>query len=74
MSSRWIAPLMVCGVICGRAAVEPSAGASTELAPPPNIMVLLADDLGYGDVQAFANTTIRTPNLEFYQRSSGRRA
>lgn len=30
----------------------------------PNILFLLADDLGYGDIGAFGQTEIRTPNLD----------
>ncbi|AKC83377.1 arylsulfatase [Verrucomicrobia bacterium IMCC26134] len=33
-------------------------------APPPNVIVILADDLGYGDLGGFGSTTIRTPNLD----------
>jgi arylsulfatase A len=36
-----------------------SAGATK-----PNIIFILADDLGYGDIGAFGQTKIRTPNLD----------
>jgi arylsulfatase A len=31
---------------------------------PPNVVIVFADDMGYGDVGCFGNKTIRTPNID----------
>ena len=41
-----------------------SAVSRTMSDTPPNIVILLADDLGIGDVGCFGNDTIRTPNID----------
>ena len=39
-------------------------GTAAETNRPPNVIILLADDLGYGDLACFGHPKFKTPNLD----------
>jgi arylsulfatase A-like enzyme len=54
---------------CGGGAVAPSDPVAVPTptpspAGPPNLVLIVADDLGWGDLGAYGSTTIRTPHLD----------
>lgn len=46
------------------AAAAPGATGAQAAAPPPHLVVILADDLGYGDLGAYGQKLITTPRID----------
>lgn len=55
--------LSLAGLIVFASLINSFASAA-EPTRPPNVILLFADDLGYGDLSCFGSKTIRTPNLD----------
>lgn len=56
--------LRVMGLGAAAFAVAGTAGCEPGMSPPPNVVFLMADDLGYGELGSYGQTKIRTPNLD----------
>jgi arylsulfatase A-like enzyme len=57
--------MRVAGTLAGCLIVAVVAAASFAAPPPrPNVILILADDLGYGDLSSYGATDIATPNID----------
>lgn len=59
----------LCAMLGGFSEPVPAAGARAET---PNIIFIMADDLGYGDVGCYGATKVRTPNIDRIAREGMR--
>lgn len=59
----WLLKLLVCWATLGNL---------VQATIRPNFVILMADDLGFGDVGCYGNDTIRTPNIDSLARDGAR--
>jgi arylsulfatase A-like enzyme len=63
VSQSFVGPrTLVAGFVCALALSAFTAAADS--VRPPNIVLILADDLGYGELGAYGGKAIPTPNLD----------
>ena len=71
----WVRPRRWGGVFCAVAFLAIGCGCSAQhddRSGPPNIIWIMADDLGYGDLGSYGQERIKTPNLDAMAREGMR--
>jgi len=63
MRSGWISVIMGCIFVAGSCSIKTSAQSR------PNIIFILADDLGYGDIGVYGQQQIKTPHIDQLARA-----
>lgn len=64
--------VMTLAALCGRDALADEAAAPTDPPRRPNVLVIITDDQGFGDLACNGNPVIRTPNLDKLAKESVR--
>lgn len=65
MRRLWMALWMVCiGLIFNTLPVNAQSKQAAKTQQQPNVILILTDDMGYGDVSAFGGKLVPTPNID----------
>lgn len=64
--------VLVCAAVSLPGACEPAAPPPAERGSRPNILIVVADDLGFGDVGCYGSADARTPRLDALAREGVR--
>ncbi|HOC00621.1 MAG TPA: sulfatase-like hydrolase/transferase, partial [Verrucomicrobiota bacterium] len=75
MDPRRTKTLVTLLIALGAAKANPGANATASSSTPlakPNIIVIMADDLGYGDVSCYGATAVQTPAIDRLAREGVR--
>jgi hypothetical protein len=67
-----IATALWASLLCGLSRTVGAEKVGASMPAPPNIVFILADDLGYGDLGCYGQTKIRTPNIDRLAREGMR--
>ena len=61
---KLITCILLAGILLCAGACHPPSADRTPESDPPNVVLIYADDLGYGDVGAYGATAVHTPNID----------
>ena len=69
---RRVEPAFLVFVAAAAVLVQAASPAPVQRPGPPNILLIQADDLGYGDLGVYGQTRFATPNLDRLAREGTR--
>lgn len=67
---EWFIVLKRAALLFGVLAGVPASVVAAETSRPPNILFILTDDLGYGELGAYGQKTIKTPRIDRLAKES----